>query len=84
MRKRSKGLPPKFQSTLPVGGATNVGCKFGSLIVISIHAPRGGSDLFFQNITCNISISIHAPRGGSDSKDAQIFCFSLARGKGFL
>lgn len=29
-------------------------------------------------------ISIHAPRGGSDSKDAQIFCFSLARGKDFL
>ena len=35
----------KFQSTLPVGGATgNAGCV-GLGARISIHAPRGGSDL---------------------------------------
>ena len=33
-----------FQSTLPVGGAT--GCFFclRHILIISIHAPRGGSD----------------------------------------
>ena len=33
-----------FQSTLPVGGATGQGQLVGLLSVISIHAPRGGSD----------------------------------------
>ena len=33
-----------FQSTLPVGGATGVSRKGFSVSVISIHAPRGGSD----------------------------------------
>ena len=34
----------RFQSTLPVGGATN---NAGEIVIekdISIHAPRGGSD----------------------------------------
>ena len=40
------GLKDKFQSTLPVGGATAVArdCLFYAMI--SIHAPRGGSDTF--------------------------------------
>ena len=33
-----------FQSTLPVGGATVSDCRLFQRIVISIHAPRGGSD----------------------------------------
>ena len=35
---------PEFQSTLPVGGATNVMMYTFELVGISIHAPRGGSD----------------------------------------
>ena len=35
----------KFQSTLPVGGATCGLLWLHSCISISIHAPRGGSDL---------------------------------------
>ena len=56
-----------FQSTLPVGGATeNSGLK-AMRPSISIHAPRGGSDLFFPSSSTSPSdISIHAPRGGSD------------------
>ena len=36
----------KFQSTLPVGGATNHTTKMEENKNISIHAPRGGSDFF--------------------------------------
>ena len=34
-----------FQSTLPVGGATRREQEKGVVAQISIHAPRGGSDL---------------------------------------
>ena len=34
-----------FQSTLPVGGATDVDINGKELVRISIHAPRGGSDV---------------------------------------
>ena len=57
-----------FQSTLPARGATAEAIKAFSLSdVISIHAPRTGSDR-----TCStprsgsVIISIHAPRTGSD------------------
>ena len=36
----------EFQSTLPVGGATSNLSSNQELKDISIHAPRGGSDLF--------------------------------------
>ena len=36
--------------------------------VISIHAPRGGSDIAFFGLGHRQNISIHAPRGGSDSE----------------
>ena len=36
--------PRKFQSTLPVGGATFCCVRFSGKVLISIHAPRGGSD----------------------------------------
>ena len=35
-----------FQSTLPVGGATRHGPSLLKVEIISIHAPRGGSDPF--------------------------------------
>ncbi len=49
-RRSSQYTEIQFQSTLPVGGAT---C--GSMVSfpntrISIHAPRGGSDLGFRSI----------------------------------
>ena len=56
-----------FQSTLPVGGATSPGFCDTPGRCISIHAPRGGSDLLLQKIERAVGgISIHAPRGGSD------------------
>ena len=39
-----EGCRPEFQSTLPVGGATQVHIHDIYHITISIHAPRGGSD----------------------------------------
>ena len=57
----------KFQSTLPVWGAT---CKLASALdctVISIHAPRVGSDLQRRSSGAESGISIHAPRVGSDN-----------------
>ena len=37
-----------------------------SVVGISIHAPREGSDADKHYMTLNITISIHAPREGSD------------------
>ena len=36
--------------------------------MISIHAPRGGSDGDGSTLGKYITISIHAPRGGSDPR----------------
>ena len=57
----------RFQSTLPVRGATKSRNKFFRIVVISIHAPREGSD-GENNESAWIpqTISIHAPREGSD------------------
>ena len=38
----------RFQSTLPVGGATRKDGGQGNVPPISIHAPRGGSDITFD------------------------------------
>ena len=58
----------KFQSTLPARGATRPPIALCRPCVISIHAPRTGSD---TRLACRsrheLSISIHAPRTGSDS-----------------
>ena len=56
-----------FQSTLPVGGATRNGRAVIHREHISIHAPRGGSDVDLFHCKTYTAISIHAPRGGSDS-----------------
>ena len=57
---------PRFQSTLPVWGATVYTGEDGKTVVISIHAPRVGSDCSVIKIPARITISIHAPRVGSD------------------
>ena len=38
----------QFQSTLPVGGATRLRQHHAVVAVISIHAPRGGSDGYYR------------------------------------
>ena len=55
-----------FQSTLPVWGATPLHRFWISFIVISIHAPRVGSDRMGGLRYADRQISIHAPRVGSD------------------
>ena len=57
----------KFQSTLPVRGATNSKGDTCVTIIISIHAPRAGSDLQAIFYAPFKNISIHAPRAGSDA-----------------
>ena len=42
--QREHNPRPVFQSTLPVGGATEFYADQMALVTISIHAPRGGSD----------------------------------------
>ena len=55
----------EFQSTLPVGGATPDMIDTSTEFIISIHAPRGGSDVeTLETRTDDTEISIHAPRGG--------------------
>ena len=55
-----------FQSTLPVWGATDNHILVMALQLISIHAPRVGSDLLRPVHRPALPISIHAPRVGSD------------------
>ena len=56
-----------FQSTLPARGATSAVSCFRSKMLISIHAPRTGSDDDrAEGIVARRRISIHAPRTGSD------------------
>ena len=56
-----------FLSTLPVRGATDNTLLWHSPQMISIHAPREGSDVG-QGVDSDqpVVISIHAPREGSD------------------
>ena len=59
-----------FQSTLPVWGATEYKQAAEDGIVISIHAPRVGSDGTPCASFALAVISIHAPRVGSDYRKA--------------
>ena len=62
----SAAMAASFQSTLPVWGAT-LGCSdHERRQMISIHAPRVGSDKRASGIRRHPRISIHAPRVGSD------------------
>ena len=66
-------LTGRFQSTLPVWGATLRLAVVTQMYYISIHAPRVGSDLADKAGNGILDISIHAPRVGSDnSNQAQI------------
>ena len=58
----------QFQSTLPARGATATGTVYQpGYFLISIHAPRTGSDASTQErFASRAVISIHAPRTGSD------------------
>jgi len=55
-----------FQSTPPVWGATRIMYGRRFLPIVSIHAPRVGSD--YREVQClhRMGVSIHAPRVGSD------------------
>ena len=56
----------RFQSTLPLRGATNFQLDFCAFSAISIHAPLTGSDTGLPVLFCAGLISIHAPLTGSD------------------
>ena len=57
----------RFQSTLPVRGATPILPRGApGQLSISIHAPREGSDGGPDQGPSHAPISIHAPREGSD------------------
>ena len=56
----------RFQSTLPVWGATPTELRKAADDLISIHAPRVGSDIKMSLSAPPEYISIHAPRVGSD------------------
>ena len=71
--------PPQFQSTLPAWGATAPFLLMHLLKMISIHAPRGGSDEMDPGLVSGIYISIHAPRGGgSDCSIGRLSRYSLS------
>ena len=68
-RCRIPGIPCRalFQSTLPARGATWYNIIVRGWCVISIHAPRTGSDDVDGAVdVVHLAISIHAPRTGSD------------------
>ena len=62
----SAPLMVEFLSTLPARGATEAGRVYELSVLISIHAPREGSDLLAHPAPDRKLISIHAPREGSD------------------
>ena len=57
----------KFQSTLPLRGATMGGSEGQTGSPISIHTPLAGSDLRRTDVEQHRKISIHTPLAGSDS-----------------
>ncbi len=57
-----------FNPRSPWGERRIAGTVSGHGFQISIHAPRGGSDIkVLTKFLASTSISIHAPRGGSDT-----------------
>ena len=69
-------IPSSFQSTLPAWGATTSRTETNFFIVISIHAPRMGSDVGNAEEVSDFSISIHAPRMGSDTASICAMCWT--------
>ena len=69
----------RFQSTLPVRGATDKEYRDALKEIISIHAPRAGSDVNVHGAEVyQAEISIHAPRAGSDH--ILVASFAIVRG----
>ena len=66
MSASSSLFTSRFQSTLPVRGATVSVSPLAPEGAISIHAPREGSDSAVEQALEQLEISIHAPREGSD------------------
>ncbi len=58
----------RFQSTLPLRGATPFLLPIGPMTIISIHAPLAGSDNAADKLRNLLIISIHAPLAGSDDQ----------------
>ena len=56
-----------FLSTLPARGATDLSIAGRRAGLISIHAPREGSDAEFASVAMHEVVSLHAPREGSDA-----------------
>ena len=56
----------RFQSTLPLRGATGRLGEHHRDALISIHTPLAGSDFSFHLLQCLVDISIHTPLAGSD------------------
>ena len=68
----------RFQSTLPVGGATINGLKLHSRVIISIHAPRGGSDSLIWFFSCSDrDFNPRSPWGERRLKCWKWFCNAL-------
>ena len=63
-----QGRREKFQSTLPMRGATYTNPRFGPRQMISIHTPHAGSDLVYAIKDVDLVISIHTPHAGSDTE----------------
>ena len=69
-----RGLPTtarckgRFQSTLPMRGATKSALFLLISLPISIHAPHAGSDDLNKESALLQTISIHAPHAGSDNR----------------
>ena len=58
---------PRFQSTLPMRGATYAAYYFPQITFISIHTPHAGSDDKGRGLVQKfLLISIHTPHAGSD------------------
>ncbi len=69
MRKDIATFAVLFQSTLPARGATALAAALMKKAMISIHAPREGSDRCLRIHTKkHQAISIYAPREGSDGE----------------
>ena len=56
----------RFQSTLPVGGATIMFQKIKQMLLFQSTLPVGGATIMAKKMKTPTNISIHAPRGGSD------------------
>ena len=66
IQRLDPGLQFRFQSTLPLRGATRTTFLDSGFRQISIHAPLTGSDSQLTSLIQSGNISIHAPLTGSD------------------